>query len=89
MGGSLVALRLRVEALASETGEYAVVCACHGDSPVPADGLRFDDRPTARAAARATRAYRVALRRYDPRTSLCDPLVCHVGGEPRPTAASP
>ena len=62
----LCPLRRRIEALASERGEYYLVCSRYGDRPVPADGCRFESCAVARRAARLTEEYRSALRRYDP-----------------------
>jgi hypothetical protein len=67
IGTTLGDIRDHIEALANEDGEYSLVCGRYGDRPVPAVGLRFDSRSTARAAAQATEQYRAALRRYDPR----------------------
>lgn len=72
----LTELRTHIETLASETGEYSLRCCRFGDRPVPAAGLRFDTRPVARAAARATEQYRAALRRYDPSLPCYDIVVC-------------
>lgn len=69
-------IREHVEALASEDGEYYVVCGRTGDRPVPVAGKRFDGRATARSAARATEQYRALLRRYDPLVPHYDPIVC-------------
>ncbi|EMA31326.1 DUF7551 domain-containing protein [Halobiforma nitratireducens] len=66
VGTTLGDIRRYLESLSSETGRYHLVCARTGEQPVPAVGLVFDDRPTARAAVRATEQYRAALRRYDP-----------------------
>jgi hypothetical protein len=66
IGTTLEEVRDHVERLATDDGDYYLVCARYGDRPVPAAGLRFADRSTARAAARATEQYRAALRRYDP-----------------------
>jgi hypothetical protein len=76
VGTTLGDIRDHIEALASERGEYYLVCARYGDRPVPADGLSFESRSTARAAARATEQYRTALRRYDPRLPYYDVIVC-------------
>jgi hypothetical protein len=75
IGTTLNDIRTRIEELASDTGEYALVCARYGDPPVPATGLRFETRASARAAARATEQYRAALRRYDPRLPYHDVVV--------------
>lgn len=76
LGTTLGDIRSHVESLASADGRYYLVCARHGDRPVPADGLRFETRETARAAARAAEQYRTALRRYDPRLPHYDVVVC-------------
>ncbi|WP_251328646.1 DUF7552 domain-containing protein [Haloplanus pelagicus] len=66
--------RGRIEALA-EGGRYRVASARTGMEPVPVVGLRYPDRETAATAARLTRAYRAALRRWDPALALVDPVV--------------
>jgi hypothetical protein len=76
VGTTLGDIRDHIESLASETGEYYLVCARYGDRPVPAADLRFDSRQTARAAARATEKYRTALRRYDSQVPYYDVIVC-------------
>lgn len=68
-------IRDHIEALASESGSYALLCARYGERPVPTQGLRFESRATARAAARATEQYRAALRRYDPELPVYDVVV--------------
>lgn len=73
---SLDDIRRHIESLATVEGSYYLACARHGDRPVPADGLRFEDRATARAAARATELYRARLRRYDKRLPRYDIVVC-------------
>ena len=79
VGTTLIELREYIEDLASDAGEYYLVCSRRGGQPVPATGLRFERRATARAAARATEQYRVALRRYDPRLPHYDVIVCQEG----------
>ncbi|MDZ5812759.1 hypothetical protein U4E84_15545 [Halorubrum sp. AD140] len=76
IGTTLTELRDHIESLASEDGDYALVCARYGDRPVPASDLRFETRATARAAAHATTRYRRALRRYDPQVPYYDIVVC-------------
>ncbi|MFC6837985.1 DUF7551 domain-containing protein [Halomarina ordinaria] len=76
VGTTLVEIRDHIETLAGETGEYYLVCARYGDRPVPAAGLRFERRGTARAAVKATEQYRAALRRYDPQLPYYDVIVC-------------
>lgn len=76
VGPTLIDVRERIEGLATEDGQYYVVCGRTGDRPVPAAGNRFPDRATARAAARATEQYRSALRRYDPQVPYHDLIVC-------------
>jgi len=66
--------RRRIEALA-DGGPYRVASARTGEPPVPVAGLRFPDRETAAVAARLTRTYRVALRRWDPELAWVDPIV--------------
>jgi hypothetical protein len=84
----LTSLREYVERLASETGEYRLVCGRTGHRPVPAAGLRFESRQAAQIAARVTTQYRATLRHYDPRLPVYDIIVCQdtaseqrVGGE--------
>jgi len=76
IGPTLHELRTRIESLASETGEYYLVCGRYGDRPVPATGLRFESRSVARRAARVTERYRQTLRRYDPQLPSYDVIVC-------------
>lgn len=83
VGTTLVDIREHVDALAVEDGDYHVVCARTGTRPVPAEGKRFPDRSSARAAARATEQYRAALRRYDPRVPYHDVIACEVAGDGR------
>jgi hypothetical protein len=73
---SLAELREHVEFLASEDGDFFVVCGRSGERPVPAAGQRFDSRAVARRAAQVTEQYRASLRRYDPTLPKCDPIVC-------------
>ncbi|WP_049912197.1 DUF7551 domain-containing protein [Halorubrum kocurii] len=75
IGTTLLEISDHIESLASETGEYSLVCARYGDRPVPAAGLRFESRPVARAAARAAEQYRDTLRRYDPGVPYYDVIV--------------
>jgi hypothetical protein len=75
--------RRRIEALAGD-GRFYVASARTGTEPVPVAGLRFRDRETAAAAARLTRRYRAALRRWDPSLPVTEPVV-HEG---RPTLAA-
>ena len=75
IGTTLGDIRDHIEALASEDGKYSLVCGRYGDRPLPATGLRFENRSTARAAAQATEQYRAALRRYDPRLPHYDVIV--------------
>lgn len=83
VGTTLGDIRQYVRSLASEAGRYYLVCGRTGEQPVPAVGLSFESRPTARAAARATEQYRAALRRYDPGLPTYDVIVCErVGGSP-------
>lgn len=75
-GPTLDDIRDHIETLASDAGDYYLVCARYGDRPVPARSLRFEDRATARAAARATEQYRAALRRYDSALPVYDVVAC-------------
>jgi hypothetical protein len=85
VGMTLAEIRDHIEALASESGEYYVVCGRTGDRPVPAAGKRFDGRATARNAVHATEQYRKALRRYDPRVPRYDLIVCQDTTPVRPS----
>ncbi|MFD1640521.1 DUF7551 domain-containing protein [Halohasta litorea] len=76
IGTTLSDIRHHIESLASPQGAYYLVCGRTGQRPVPAAGLSFDSRPTARAAATATEQYRTALRRYDPQLPCYDVIVC-------------
>ena len=76
IGTTLTDIRDHIEKLATEDGQYYIVCGRTRDRPVPADGLSFDSRTVARAALRATEQYRTALRRYDPRVPYYDLIVC-------------
>lgn len=75
MTSQLCRLRARIESLASERGEYYLVCSRYGDRPVPADGCRFEDSAAARRAARLTEEYRSVLRGYDPELPRYDIVV--------------
>ena len=75
VGTTLREIRQHIERLASDDGEYYVVCARSGERPVPVAGQRFATRPDAADAARATEQYRAALRRYDPQLPFYDPIV--------------
>ncbi|ARS89407.1 DUF7551 domain-containing protein [Natrarchaeobaculum aegyptiacum] len=76
VGATLDDIRRYVESLASDSGEYGLICGRTGERPVPAAGLTFETRATARAAARATEQYRAALRRYDPQLPYYDVIAC-------------
>lgn len=82
---TLVDLREQIEALSNEGGEFYLICGRTGSQPVPTTGLRFESRPTARAAAWTTKQYRTALRRYDPRLPFHDIIVCQEAIETEPT----
>ncbi|KPN31843.1 hypothetical protein SY89_02599 [Halolamina pelagica] len=73
--GKLCRLRERIESLASDGGEYYLVCGRYGDRPVPADACRFDEPTAARRAATLTEEYRAALREYDPALPQYDIVV--------------
>lgn len=86
VGAALVDIRDHIETLASDDGDYYVVCGRTGDRPVPVSGLRFDGREAASSAADATEQYRSALRRYDPQVPYYDLIVCQrASREPAPT----
>ncbi|TQQ81287.1 hypothetical protein EGH24_09185 [Halonotius terrestris] len=76
IGTMLREIRAHIDALARESGEFYLVCSRYGEQPVPAAGLRFPTRSTAREAARATTQYRQTLRRYDPQLPHYDIVVC-------------
>ena len=76
VGTTLVEIREHIQSLSVADGAYHVRCGRTGDRPVPVSGLRFPDRATARAAARATEQYRSTLRRYDPQVPHYDLIVC-------------
>ncbi|MBZ6495125.1 DUF7551 domain-containing protein [Natrinema longum] len=76
VGTTLREIRHHIERLASNDGEYYVVCARSGERPVPVAGQRFATRTDAADAAHATEQYRAALRRYDPQLPFYDPVVC-------------
>lgn len=80
VGTTLIEIREHIEALASENGEYYLICGRTGDRPVPAAGKRFEGRATAQSAARATEQYRSVLRRYDPQLPFYDVIVCQDTG---------
>jgi len=75
VGTTLREIRRSIERLASDDGEYDIVCARFGEQPVPVAGQRFATRTDAADAARATEQYRAALRRYDPQLPFYDPIV--------------
>ena len=79
IGTTLGDVRDHIEALASTEGEYSLLCSRYGDQPVPATGLRLENRPTARAAAQATEQYRAALHRCD-RLPYYDVIVQQASG---------
>ena len=93
IGMTLIEIREHIDDLATEDGQYYVVCGRTGDRPVPAADNRFPDRSTARAAARATEQYRSALRRYDPQVPYYELIVCEetardaTRAQPRESAA--
>lgn len=93
IGTTLNDLREYIESLASASGRYSLVCGRTGISPVPADGLCFENRAVARSAGRATEQYRATLRRYDPQLPYYDVIVCEnpptvtLPGSPRVTDA--
>ncbi|GAB7117931.1 hypothetical protein [Natrinema pallidum] len=76
VGTTLRDIRTHIERLASDDGEYYVVCARSGERPVPVAGKRFATRTDAADAAQATEQYRAALRRYDPQLPFYDPVAC-------------
>ncbi len=89
VGTTLREIRDHIERLASDDGEYYVVCARSGERPVPVAGQRFPTRTAAADAAEATEQYRAALRRYDPQLPFYDPIVGQErsGEEPTPAAS--
>ncbi|GAB3666839.1 DUF7551 domain-containing protein [Halopiger thermotolerans] len=89
VGTTLREIREQIEQLASDSGEYYVVCARSGERPVPVAGKRFPTREAAVEAVRATEQYRAALRRYDPQLPFYDPVVCQEGQDPATDRAPP
>ncbi|RKD93641.1 DUF7551 domain-containing protein [Halopiger aswanensis] len=96
VGTTLREIRERIEQLASDGGEYYIVCGRSGERPVPVAGKRFPSREAAVDAVKATEQYRAALRRYDPQLPFYDPVVCQEGqgsaadpAPPAPSAAEP
>lgn len=92
VGTTLREIRERIEQLASDGGEYYIVCGRSGERPVPVAGKRFPSREAAVDAVEATEQYRAALRRYDPQLPFYDPVVCQEGrdaaADPAPPAPS-
>ena len=82
--GGLCGLRERIEALATERGEFYLVCGRYGDRPVPAADCRFESRSVAREAARLTEEYRAVLRGYDPQLPRYDIVVSQTPGSGAP-----
>lgn len=76
VGTTLVEIREHIETLATDDGEYRIICGRTGDRPVPVVGSRFDNREIARSAARAAKQYRRTLRKYDPQVPQYDLIVC-------------
>ena len=72
IGTTLGDCRRHIESLADPGGAYRLRCARTGERPVPVAGLAFENRATARAAARCGEQYRAALRRYDPQVPVYD-----------------
>lgn len=79
-GTTLTEIRAQIDSLASDDGDYYVVCGRTGERPVPVAGKRFADRATARRGARTTEQYRSALRRYDPQLPHYDLIVSEETG---------
>jgi len=80
VGPTLVEIREHIESLASDDGDFALLCGRTGERPFPVAGKRFDSRASARAAATATAQYRAALRRYDPQLPWHDVIVREESG---------
>ncbi|WP_136718186.1 DUF7551 domain-containing protein [Halorientalis salina] len=78
VGESLGEIRARIESLATDDGDYCVVCGRTGVRPVPVGHERFPDRETAEQAAQAATAYRSVLRRWDPRAPRYDFIACEI-----------
>lgn len=74
-GSRLCRLRERIEALASDRGEFYLICGRYGDRPVPAADCRFESRDAAQQAAALTEEYRTVLRGYDPEVPRYDIVV--------------
>ncbi|RDI72718.1 DUF7551 domain-containing protein [Halopelagius longus] len=75
VGRSLREIRDRIDELADEDGRYGIVCGRTGERIVPVADARFEDRAAAAEAAKLAEEYRAALRRYDPRVMVHDPIV--------------
>jgi len=88
VGESLTGIRARIESLATDDGEFCVVCGRTGVRPVPVATARFPDRDTAESAAQTATAYRAVLRRWDPRAPWYDFIACEVPAGVDPPAAS-
>jgi len=80
VGPTLVEIREHIESLASDDGDFALLCGRTGERPFPVAGKRFDSRAAARSAATATAQYRAALRRYDPQLPWHDVIVREESG---------
>ncbi|SIS08644.1 hypothetical protein SAMN05421752_11082 [Natronorubrum thiooxidans] len=81
MGETLGDIRHDIESLASDAGTYYLICGRTGERPVPAAGLYFESRSTARAATHATEQYRAVLRQYDPQVPYYDMIICETSTE--------
>lgn len=78
VGDTLGKHRARIESLATDGGDFQVLCGRTGVRPVPVTDKRFPTRATAEKAAEAATAYRAVLRRWDPRAPCYDFIACEV-----------
>ncbi len=58
--------RRKIEALATDSGPFAVTCGETGECPTPITGTRFETHDDAARAGDLAREYRDALREHDP-----------------------
>lgn len=86
VGRSLHEIRDRIDALSTDDGPYGIVCGRTGERVVPVADARFEDRASASEAAELAEEYRAALRRYDPRVMVHDPIVSEMAASSSPAA---
>src|SRR6056297_2113358 len=66
MSDSLDAIRRKIAALATGSGDFYVACADTDERPAPLSGRRFPTEEAASSAADLARSYRKLLRETDP-----------------------